>query len=133
MRKDLLLLLADGLEKLPPENFDMHLFARSKDPVTRLTPACGTAGCALGWAPTILNDVENLRIKLVRDKVWGDFYTVVYQNKVSFAAGASLFGISEFDSEYLFDPAQYDDENNVTKQEVIQRIRDFVANEGRQS
>lgn len=43
VRTDLLLLLADKLEAMPDERFDMN----------RYFTDCGTPSCALGWATTI--------------------------------------------------------------------------------
>ena len=47
-----LLLLADGLEGIPQEFFDMGWY-RSEGEITKNLTDCGTVGCALGWGPFI--------------------------------------------------------------------------------
>lgn len=44
-----ILKLADFVEKLPPERFDFTLFS-NRHGTPSLGHACGTVGCALGWA-----------------------------------------------------------------------------------
>lgn len=45
----------------------------------------------------------------------------------SFDTGARFFGISEEASNYLFDPSWYEDEDNITEDDVIERIRHLLA------
>ena len=61
MRTDLLLELADFLEKLDPNRFDIRTWRRpSKDSVgfvsdEQLVTDCKTVACAIGWAVTLPN------------------------------------------------------------------------------
>lgn len=91
--------------------------------------ACGTTACALGLAMLSGEFAE-----------WGlggsatiDSGSVQLHPSCNgedgFDAGAELFGISSHDSEYLFDPASYENTPQEAEGElfVAQRIRDFAA------
>lgn len=53
MNRRRLLLLADLLDRVPPDKFNMSTWASSHLPVMRRRPRCASAACALGWATTI--------------------------------------------------------------------------------
>lgn len=92
--------------------------------------SCGTTACALGlamlsgefaeWGLGGSADVEGSGDVQLNPSCNGEY---------GFAAGAELFGISEADSMYLFDPPSYgDDTPREAEGELLvaQRIRDFV-------
>jgi hypothetical protein len=93
--------------------------------------ACGTTACALGLA-MISGEFAQWGMGGSADiEADGDVMLAPSCNgKFGFQAGAELFGITEEDSIYLFDPPCYGD---ITPKEaegelmVAQRIRDFVA------
>lgn len=131
-----LLVLAEFLEKLPPERFDYGTWvgrnwAGAKD------LSCGTRACALGWATTI-PEFQEAGLCLIRD-AYGD--GVVRFNRgepnryqSSLDAGAAMFGLNEDESAFLFYPGEVlDDEDEpapsdlASPSEVAAHIRKFVA------
>lgn len=62
MNKDRLLKLADFLDTVPDDRFDMHTWASGGfEP-----EACGTVACAAGWACTIFKD-EGLHLRFYKN------------------------------------------------------------------
>lgn len=55
MHKRNLIKLADAVEGIDPEIFDMSSYRKNKsnDYLIQRTPDCGTIGCAIGWAPLV--------------------------------------------------------------------------------
>lgn len=93
--------------------------------------SCGTTACAMGWATTI-PEFQALGLKLVRqpDTISGEFYppTIEFEGETHFHAAARFCGISDSEAEYLFNPSSYGDEDQTTKDEVVERITDFIDN-----
>ncbi len=80
-------------------------------------------GCACGWAcmiPEIKN--EGLYIKVTQWSMFPQF-----NQKSKYPAIASYFGISLVQAKYLFSSLYYG-KLEPLKQEVIDRIRNFVGN-----
>lgn len=113
-RDDLLLMLADYLEKLPAKDFDMALYFHE----------CGTAACALGHAT---------EIKEFRDAGFYRHYKSIRLKGHPFAglnAAELLLGIDFREANDLFLPSGYRDSAfpfNPTPQETAAKIRLFVA------
>lgn len=116
-------------DKVPEAKFDMNTWAYINRAATEepsfnfeevKLEACGTAGCAIGWATTIPSIREaGLRLE------W-DGYSVfpAYKDTGYFVACADFFGITYEDAEYLFDPAEYS--GHVPKDVVVERITTFL-------
>ncbi len=146
-----LLLLADFLDKLPPERFR---FATWVGDTWGGKPdlSCGTTACALGWATTIPEFREaGLRMApAIRDGLnsWPAHVALVGNvsddrhslERAPFEAAAWVFDISEDEAEFLFlptDDGDHEDEEEyvsdgrmhyrASARDVAARIRDFAA------
>lgn len=163
MQKAKLLKLAEGLESLSraqARHFDMsnwldveykydwnkgeYNFGTDAKIVCELqrlpenTPLhCGTAACALGWAPTFF---PRSRLKL--KKQYGAVFVPTYfisknEEFEGMEAGQAMFGISEEQAHYLFDPDRYMNWRTktaiekVTPKFVAKRIRKMVETNGK--
>ena len=146
MRTDLLLELADFLEKLDPNRFDIRTWRRpSKDSVgfvsdKQLLTDCNTVACAIGWAVTLPKwkaagfymgtlDItnEHLSSPLSRPYTmaivkWRDNPQVESYEAIN--EGLDLpIGMAEA----LFDHNNYADEEFTDAQTVAERIREFCS------
>lgn len=127
MRRDLLIQLADHLDTVDPDTFDMEIWRRDEPP-----KSCGFAGCAIGHAIG-LPGFEDL--KLARADIYALDYYPVYGSYTNVNAVGSFFGISPYDAARLFDPYFYDTAYNVDDISVISpkmvasKIREFIAHE----
>jgi hypothetical protein len=111
----------------PLEQFDMSVFY-----VNRRN--CGSIGCALGsLADSPIGREMRLDILFSFDSAM----RVVFRNEDgtftrNYEAGARALGISSEESEYLFNPINYaDDENedewrNIRKEDVIERVDELI-------
>ena len=118
MRTDLLKTLADHLDKVPDENFDMGVWQCRHE--------CGFAGCAIGHAQG-LPGFEGLKFELTGPGL----FTPVYDGLQSWKAVARLFGPIRYSSVvYLFSASSYPDD--VTPAIVAARIRRFIKRKGKQ-
>lgn len=126
-------ILADFLEKLPPERFDYTRWVGT-DWKGMPDLSCGARACALGWATTIPEFRElGLRLELL-----GSTVNVVLPSedgslcRNSFTSAALVFDIDSVEADYLFAPADdvdYVDHpgEDASPREVAQLIRDFIA------
>jgi hypothetical protein len=139
-----LLILAAFLETVPEPKFDLKAW---RDPgLERLTlgerlsvdyisnekllnNSCGTTGCAIGWACTIPEFIENGFIwsrtcPLLTDnsKEWRGWSKEWY----GFDAVLNFFSIDESTSEYLFIDTSYDYDKSGSK-DVANRICEVVS------
>lgn len=122
MHKENLTKLADFLETVPCEKFNMNNWSRGwpEDGIQEAFPVlgtrCGFAGCAMGWAVTG-RLFENLRwsgeVPVVTDE--SGYYR-------GFDAAMQLFEIDGDAAEKLFGPY-----NNVTPKQEAKRIRAYVC------
>lgn len=119
--------LADFLETVPPEDFDIDAWV-TREPMPRqiekrwfglvekeVEPACGFAGCAMGWA-AFSGLFDGLR-------VLGDWEGIGYRGATDFRAAELLFGINNNNSLFLFSP-DFDDQPEPW--DVAERLRRFV-------
>lgn len=103
-----LLKLADYLETVPREQFDMSLYGWGSETQTE----CGFAGCAIGWA---------IHGKLFRGFTFDKGHQPSYQGYYWYGAIDKLFDLSDGDVSNLFGP-----HNSGTPKQVAKRIRKFV-------
>jgi hypothetical protein len=69
--------------------------------------SCNTAGCALGWGPTV-PQLRKEGLRLRRSCIDGiNEINVVFRRRRGYAAGRAFFGLTMAESEYLFDPSTY--------------------------
>jgi len=137
-----LLVLADFLEKLPPERFDYSCWA-GKDWGGAQDLSCGTTGCAMGWCPSIPEFYE-LGLRLFRDSNddVGVKKTGMRTDDAlasSFKTARVFFGLRADEPEWLFAPEheRWDTKTGETiatspyrkakPTEVAAHIRKFVA------
>ncbi|WP_180056157.1 MULTISPECIES: hypothetical protein [unclassified Acinetobacter] len=146
MRTDLLLELADFLDKLDPNRFDIRTWRRpSKDSVgfvsdEQLLTDCKTVACAIGWAVTLpkwkdagfymdtlditkehMNNPLSTPYTMAIVKWQGDSDIDSYD---ALQAGLNLpIGMAEV----LFDFNNYADEEFTSAQTVAERIREFCS------
>lgn len=130
MHADRLLKLADFLETVPEENFDISGWetAEATKPEGDRPGQCGFAGCAVGWAA----HVELFDGFVMRD---GD---PLYQGKTDWDAVDELFGFKQAPGELskegliLFSGSEYRG-YEATPAQVAARIRQFVASKATSS
>lgn len=115
--------LANFLETVPPEDFDLEGWVQQTgQPVPMFfglihrQPACGFAGCAMGWAA---HTELFPGLRLTRDKK-----DVCYAGFTGYDAVMALLGISENISYFLFSPSMYRDD--AAPGHVARRLRRFV-------
>lgn len=128
MHKERLLLLADHLENVKPNEFNMSHWWEEKTISNR--NLCKTTGCAMGHACSI-PEFQKLGLRLdhgylsVSDK--NVFYrTPVLDDKRMYEAAQELFEISYADVEYLFCPDTYTEADICDPIAVAKRIREFA-------
>lgn len=144
MRTDLLLELADFLEKLDPNRFDIRTWRRpSKDSVgfvsdEQLLTDCNTVACAIGWAVTLPNWKDAGfyidRLDITKEHLSSPLskpYTMAIikwkgnpdiDSYDALQAGLNLpIGMAEV----LFDFNNYADEEYTDGKTVAERIREF--------
>ena len=116
-----LLWLADYLDTVPPETFDMSRWW------------CGTKGCAMGHAAQ-MPTFRRLGLRLVHrdehiDPNGVPFTALVLGDKTDFDAAAALFGLSVWEAESLFnvDSDAWTGVDPRTPADVAGEIRAFVA------
>jgi hypothetical protein len=147
MHRDLLLRLADGLEKdaAKPDGikFDLGTWAGPSDqpygywpmgepPVEPVPVSCGTTACALGFAAISgLFKAEGLKYEFCDVSTFGKDRLLLepsFYGHTGFNAGAYLFDITMDDSRYLFDPDCYDGTPREAEGELLvaARIRAFA-------
>lgn len=124
MNKERLLTLANFLETVRPEKFNMALWGSDKE--------CGAAGCACGWAAQI-PEFKTLGLHL--DASETESLVLAYGELYGFRAAQDFFGFGLRTETYkLFDPSCYQTEDgaeyNPTPHEVAERIRETVAAAG---
>jgi hypothetical protein len=133
-----LLILAVFLDTVPEHKFDLSSWRDTE--LEKLTPgellsgdyisnekllnnSCGTTGCAIGWACTIPEFIED-------GFSWSRACPLLTDNSkdwYGFDAVLNFFSIDESTSEYLFIDTSYDDDKSGSK-DVANRIREVVSN-----
>lgn len=141
-----LLKLADKLETVPPNEFDLGFWFM---PDNRNKKDCGATACAFGWAcsipsfkragltrdvkahegngvvfsPTSQAELRDCRLEV---NATGCQYMSASDKCKDFCAASLFFGISSKDVDYLFTDDEYDRGNKTTPKQVAKRIRKFV-------
>lgn len=121
--KNRLLRLAEFLEKLPREKFDLSFFTGADGLDDAPGPGCGTAGCAIGWMPNAFPR----DCKYVEDSFGGITITSMDGSKDHFNLAEDFFGLSRNESSYLFTTDYYKRGRRGPKS-VAKRLREFAAN-----
>lgn len=121
-------ILADWLEKVPPERFDLSCWIVQPTPRDllrgpSLDQNCGTVACALGWA-TACPAFRKIGLRLGGSRL---FSFPEYQGWRGFGAAEILFGIKNEDARSLFDVCGYSEGEHTRLPTVIKRIRAFIA------
>lgn len=119
MRRDLLLALADHLEKNVPEtHFDLGPWRMNNPDVV----VCGTAGCAIGHAPNV-PEIKAMEFKCnsVPEINLG------HKKEYSWDAVTYLFGIDMQTAYALFSEGAYEfHQRDATPKDVAKRIRRYA-------
>lgn len=115
MDRERLTILADFLDTVPQEKFNIHIwFSR-----------CRTAGCALGWA-TQIPEFKKDGLKLCIGD--GGFNAPCYKHRYCDSAAQDFFGLTCAESGRIFYNQAYLDANvTVTPKAVACRIRDMLT------
>jgi hypothetical protein len=117
MHKERLLKLANFLETVEPERFDLSTWSDSN-----FTPEkCDTAACACGWATVIFKD-EGFTLYNSMPMYNDDKNRRSY---ISWKAVQAFFDITNDGAEYLFCNSSYEDDG-TSPLEVSERIRRFT-------
>ena len=118
MNKIRLAKLADFLETVPEDKFNMDVWAYLGNKTS--LGDCGTAGCALGWATKIFPE---LTINFSFSNPYPDLYFEGFRNY----SALELFFDLDFElSRDLFSALRYPDPANISPQEVANKIRQAV-------
>jgi len=115
MNKERLIILADYLQTLPPENLDMHSWT------------CGTAACAVGHACT-LPEFKAEGFSLHTDSVcnYPALKLTFHETLTGWNAVVKFFSLNRRAAYYLFDFISYVGDPSPTY--VSDRIRAYVIN-----
>jgi hypothetical protein len=105
---DLFRRVADMIEA-HPANYDQQAWLMTADykPPTSLLPDCGTTCCINGWGVWLSATSEMHAKARIATSDAGYFNALIAQlgqPDDSFGLGAELFGITEDEAEWLFDP-----------------------------
>lgn len=110
MNKERLLLLADKLDTVPPDGFDLKEWTNDKLAEER---GCGFVGCAIGWALTM---PEFQSQGFVEEDA-----APSYEESWGWDAVERFFGLIPAESEYLFEASRY--KSGASPSAVASRIR----------
>lgn len=146
MRKDLLLELANFLENLDPNRFDIRTWRRpSKNSVgfvsdEELLTDCNTVACAIGWAATLQNwknagfyvDTLEITQEYLSHSLSKPYTMAIIKwsgnTKVdSYQAIQEGLDLPDRMAEVLFDYHNYADEEFTDPETVAERIREFCT------
>jgi hypothetical protein len=120
-----LLKLADFLDALPRESFNLATWFRETD--------CGTVACAAGWACTI-PAFKRAGLRIAKSEsphhapqVIPTLTDAAGETYFGFDACAEFFGLLMGDSYHLFGPDEYRTGRRTTPKAVAKRIRAIVS------
>jgi hypothetical protein len=119
MNKRLLLKLADLLEQVPEDKFDMQEWGHTDLPVGN-TPRCITSACALGWATSIPECGLEIVVAYA-GATRGVIRRIGKPGVTDVDAAVLAFGISRDDAERLFVCGM-----SMSAKEKAAQIRAFV-------
>ena len=112
-------LVNEVLPNIPDEQFNIHVWYKKE--------GNKAIGCPVGWASFHPSFIEaGLLIKLTAS---GNAYYPKYKWKYGFAAVCELFNLTREEADHLFNADFYRLKGRTTKQEVISRIKEFLARE----
>ena len=124
-----LLRLAEFLDSLPPEKFDLAYWGDQSSP-------CGTVACACGWACLLPEfQAEGLKVNIYTEdekRYATGTFAPVYGSNRGVEAMMEFFDISsdDFDDLFLDDSyPEYDRGGKTPPSDVAERIRHFVSRE----
>lgn len=107
MNIERILQLADFIEKLSPERFDISLWIKAPDRFLtnqQLIHDCGTCACIGGWAQMLFNDP--------------------YEDSISHSQHAfELLGLTELQADKLFCPPNYSEPSLYPQDRVVRTLR----------
>lgn len=118
--------VVSAVESMPPPKFDMSQWFQG-DLANAAEPGCGTAACAVG-SYCVKNPRAGLR--LVRKSGFFNEWTIAFDGETSGKAAEAYFGITGDEVDALFDIWSY---ANPSKENVIRRLRSFIARKERAS
>jgi hypothetical protein len=118
-----LFVLADFLDTVPEKDFDFSIWADTQE--KHLTPGCGTAACAMGWA-TAIPSFRRAGLHLENDKT--DCMTVpVFRGERGVFAAIGMFGLTRPEARYLFTACGSNNlTHDATPKKVAAHIRRFA-------
>lgn len=114
--------LADFIEKVPRERFDLSIIAKTNTNGQLPTPkTCGTAGCAMGFTPCVFP--KDIRYKRLYNTPNLD--VIDNDGCSNFDLAERFFGLTIDEASYLFLPDFYP-KNRRGRVSVANRIRSFT-------
>ncbi len=133
MNTERLLRLADYLDTVPAERFDMGWWG-SRGPWPERSRLCGTVACAFGHA-CLIPEFQAAGLSPGWSAAGNLFPTLAGftgEPGDTFAIAAAFFGLDLRDSFHLFEPDEYVDDreqpaSSIRPAEVAARIRELVA------
>lgn len=126
MNTQRLLRLADELDAIAKDERrrGFHMESWQTKDHDKLAP-CGFAGCAGGWA-TRMPEFKADGLSMNED------LEPMYEYHIGFQALRVFLGTTEFDTEYLFDPCNYEESfEDIKPESVAARIRELIASEAK--
>jgi hypothetical protein len=118
--------LADFLDNVPPEKFDMACWSNGEKPKP-LDHPCKTVACAVGWATALFHDEGFVLENVVVDAYSGTMRLVpFYRYSEGWLAVTEFFELSPSDAAFLFRAPYH---HSPGPREVAERIRTFIYEE----
>lgn len=89
--------------------------------------SCGTTACAMGHAASIPSFQEQgLRLERFHDRFNEKLGRITFNGKVDFDAAGAFMDLNSEETEWVFDPARYRNENETTRMEVVERLTSLL-------
>lgn len=110
--------------RVSDKEFDIRYWISKSD--------CGTTCCALGWACCI-PDFQESGLTLYKVRNYDTpipCYNVGEEKHESFKAAEEFFGLTNKECFYIFDSAQYKNDENVSPKTVSRRIYKLIKDNG---
>lgn len=127
--------VADLLDTIDPAQFNLNSWVdtaptlNSKSKNIIMTPDCGYAGCACGWAAST-DWFRDLGFHLERDSDYSGA-TLCFDEHRDWEAVMAFFDINFGLAQHLFSPLNYTDDYPTEPHHVAKRIRDTITAENR--
>lgn len=113
-------LIVEANRDVPDDEFDLDFWK------------CGSVGCAIGNAVSRSEKVRRLGLELLEDEdsVFDEDYFPAYLCYEGFDAVVHFLNVPRLHAEYLFHHQRYPYPHDVQKDEVLDRIQQYIDSDG---